>query len=201
MTLALTPGQSRAAALMVLAAVLAVVYGLIAAPIISAYANTNRSIADLRQLLDRYTRIAEARPQLESRMDELAANPPGDEDFLTGASDAITAAELQRVITRIVRHAEGRLISAQVLDPVVEEGLKKIALSVQFDGDIKALQQILFTIESDNPVLFIEELDVRSNRTRRIRNQEAAGPVTLRTRLDLYGYQLLDAEVGAEVDE
>lgn len=189
----LTPSQSRMAALAVMAVMAVALYGLVVAPIYGAYTNYFSSISDLEHRLEQYTRIAQSRPQLEAQLGRLTERPPSDEDFLTGDSDAITAADLQRVVTEIIQLSRGRLISAQVLDPESGDGLTKIGLSIQLDGDIQSLQRVLFAIESGKPVLFIDTLDVRASpATVRRRGQPQTGPVTLRAQLDFFGYRLDD---------
>ncbi|MFQ5534656.1 MAG: type II secretion system protein GspM [Sphingomonadales bacterium] len=195
MNINLTPRESRMAALAVLVALIVLAYVAVIGPIISAYTDYENSLSDMRHRLTQYTRIAAQRPQLAEQLDDLAKHPPSSRDFLTGNGDAIVAANLQRLVTQIIRRSRGRLISTQVLKPSSEEGLRKIALSVQFEGDIRSLQQILFAIESGKPVMFIEMMDIRLNPAGSQQGRQSnIGPSVLRARLDLYGYQSQAAE-------
>ena len=44
-----------------------------------------------------------------------------------------------------------------------------IGIRAQFSGDMEALQRVLYGIEFNKPILFVDKIEVRTKRIRRIR--------------------------------
>lgn len=185
---ALTRRESRLLAVAVLILVLSAAYTLVIAPVWSAYRSYDVAIETLQDQLARYTRIARTRSTLEARLAAIGDRPAAGSDFLEGESDAITAAGLQQKVSDIIARAGARLLVAQVLDPDTEQGLRRIGLAVQFEGDSNALRQVLYALEGGQPVLFINALEVREARAFG-RRRAKSGPERLHVRIELYGYQ------------
>ena len=97
----------------------------------------------------------------ELRMLELS-NPSGSRLFV-GDTPALAAAELQGVASRIIENAGGEIGSAQVLParqlpPFVEVGLR-----VELTCSMAGLRDILYAVESHEPVIVVERLDASAD--------------------------------------
>lgn len=193
---ALSSRESRLAAVGVLALVLVGAYVLIVAPLWSTYHAYDIAIDDLQTRLGRYTAIARTRLELEARLARIGARPARSTDFLEGEGDAITAAGLQQRVSDIIAKAGARVLVARVLDPETKDGLRRIGLSIQFEGEADALREVLYTLEAGQPILFIDGLEVREARTFG-RRRAKSGPVRLHVKIDLYGYQEVAGAKGA----
>jgi hypothetical protein len=84
---------------------------------------------------------------------------PGETARLAGETQAVAANGLQEVVTRAVEAAGGDIASAEVLRIVDGlEGTRRIVVSVAFEGDIAAVQQALFSLESGVPFVIVDAL-------------------------------------------
>src|SRR5262247_727005 len=138
-----TPWLSRVAALLLLAAVLAAAYVWIVEPVAAAYARTEAAIADTRELLERYDRLAAARPGLEAQLTAIQQKPDTAAYYLTGATDALAAASLQARVTALLEGSGATLLSIQTLASSEDHGLRRIAIRLQMTAEIAPLVRVL----------------------------------------------------------
>ena len=177
---------SRAAALGLLFGVLAAIFAFGYLPVRAAFETVDASTRDASERLVRYSRLAAARGQLEVQLaalqDQLAASGV----YLTGENESLAAAGLQQRVKEAIRDGGGEIRSIQNLPAQTRDDFTRITARVQFTGSIMALQQVLHTLESVRPIVFIEKFDVKNRRVRR-NADETVEPV-LTVRFDLYGY-------------
>ncbi len=112
---------SRSAALSLLAGVAAAAFLLVVAPTLEAYERTESAVREKAQQLERYLRVASTRPAVEAQLAELEVRQAESGVYLSGATDALAAAQLQDRVNAIIRASSGALTSTQAL-PVKTEG-------------------------------------------------------------------------------
>ncbi|HEV8680320.1 MAG TPA: type II secretion system protein GspM [Stellaceae bacterium] len=183
-----TPWLSRAAALLLLAAVLAVAYVWIVEPIAAAYANTEAAIADTRDLVERYDRLAAARASLEAQLAAIEQKPDTAAYYLSGATDALAAASLQARVTALVEGSGATLLSIQTLTSTEDRGLRRVAIRLQMTAEIAPLVRVLHGLESGIPLLFVDNLELQSQAAPAIEPDAAETSAPLIVGFDLYGY-------------
>ena len=183
-----TPWLSRAAALLLLAVVLAVAYVWIVEPIAAAYANTEAAIADTRDLVERYDRLAAARASLEAQLAAIEQKPDTAAYYLSGATDALAAASLQARVTALVEGSGATLLSIQTLTSSEDRGLRRVAIRLQMTAEIAPLVRVLHGLESGIPLLFVDNLELQSQAAPAIEPDAAQASVPLIVGFDLYGY-------------
>jgi general secretion pathway protein M len=183
-----TPWLSRAAALLLLAAVLAVAYVWIVEPIAAAYADTEAAIADTRDLVERYDRLAAARTSLEAQLAAIEQKPDTAAYYLTGATDALAAASLQARVTALVEGSGATLLSIQTLTSSEDRGLRRVAIRLQMTAEIAPLVRVLHGLESGIPLLFVDNLELQSQAAPAIEPDAAETSAPLIVGFDLYGY-------------
>ena len=183
-----TPWLSRAAALLLLAVVLAVAYVWIVEPIAAAYANTEAAIADTRDLVERYDRLAAARTSLEAQLAAIEQKPDTAAYYLSGATDALAAASLQARVTALVEGSGATLLSIQTLTSTEDGGLRRVAIRLQMTAEIAPLVRVLHGLESGIPLLFVDNLELQSQAAPAIEPDAAQAGVPLIVGFDLYGY-------------
>ncbi len=88
--------------------------------------------------------------------------------YLPQSVPALAAAELQQRLKTLIEAAGGTLQSIQSLPPVEEAGAVKVTISAVMNGDVGSLQKVLYDLESQTPLLFVDNLEVtaRVNRPR-----------------------------------
>jgi general secretion pathway protein M len=183
-----TPWLSRAAALLLLAAVLGAAYVWIVEPIAAAYANTEAAIADTRDLVERYDRLAAARTSLEAQLAAIEQKPDTAAYYLSGATDALAAASLQARVTALVEGSGATLLSIQTLTSSEDRGLRRVAIRLQMTAEIAPLVRVLHGLESGIPLLFVDNLELQSQAAPAIDPDAAETSAPLIVGFDLYGY-------------
>lgn len=183
-----TPWISRLVALLLMAAVVLAFFMLIVEPLRSAYATADAAIAEARETLLRYERIASLRASLEQQVADLARAGGTANSYLGGETDALAAAALQRRVASLFASSGGGVSSVQVLPTREEAGLRRVAIRLQFSSTIEPLVRILHELEVGRPALFIDNLDIRSRSP--IGGVEAGADLEpeLDVSLDLYGF-------------
>ena len=102
--------------------------------------------------------------------------------YLPQFAPALAAADLQQRVKAVVEAVGGTLRSTQALPPVEEGNAVKVAVNATVSGDTESLQKILYDLESQTPLLFIDNLDVSA---REIRQRLPNGRLADYTRVQL----------------
>ena len=112
------------------------------------------------------------------------------EDLLSGESTAITGANLQELFKQRVRQSGGRLQSTQILSESYRESLERIAIKAHFTGSIDVLQKTLHNIEYQKPLLFVDNIEIRSKTTRQRNRRTKTQPTqTLTVTMEVAGFR------------
>jgi hypothetical protein len=101
------------------------------------------------------TALARRQPKPDSEM-------PRDEQFLRGETPALAAAELQIYIERIIEGRGALLVSLEFHESDQSFAPTPISVVVRARSSVFAFEQILLDLESEEPLLFIDELSIRS---------------------------------------
>jgi general secretion pathway protein M len=177
---------SRLAAVVLLIALFAVLYGTVVRPINSAFQSRDQEIQQSLDLLQRFQGEDFDTASLEQRRERLKREAQVGSGLLRGATPAIAAAALQQFIGTAVQAERGTLRSVQILPPADRDGFRRVALRAQVDLTSTALRNLLYRIETSRPFLFVNNLDVRPGQQIARTNQGENDPV-LAVRFDFYG--------------
>ena len=159
MALTREQGRRTAAGLLVFAA-----FAIIAAVVVPFYLlnrHYDTALADLGDKLERYKRIVGSRAAATAQLEAMRSMEPR-KSFLRSGAAALSAAEEGEALRNIIESNGGKLITMQA--PVAkEEGrYRQLTVNVQLTGTIFALRKILNAIETNQPALFVENLQLRS---------------------------------------
>ncbi len=157
----------RALALALLLLPLLVVYFVVIAPYRQLLADKRERIADLTFQLERLRRITSREPLWKKRLQSLKEAQRRNHHYLTGTTTALASAELQEHLREIIHQAGGEITSTQVLATKPDGAFSKISVRIRFSTDTPSLREILHGIESDQPLLQIESMNIRPLRGRR----------------------------------
>ena len=156
-------------------------------PLLAAYRNNNDSIARSNELLQRYHALIAEQPKLMERLTALESNDTHGAVYLEETSDALAAAELQDLATEAIEIAGGEIRSAQSLPAIDIEGgpaLRKAGVNLRFSTDIDGLAEALHELESGEPLIFIDLLQVSAEGSRREKeNEETAQKLDVRLQI------------------
>lgn len=120
-------------------------------------------VTHTERLLDRLQnlqRLAATRPELEQSIHNIRNDERISGYFLPPTQPTLAAAELQQRIKSLVEGAGGTLSSIQALPVTEEGGMVRVVVSVNTQGDMAMLQQTLHGLESQVPLLFVDNLDI-----------------------------------------
>jgi hypothetical protein len=101
--------------------------------------------------------------------------------LLTGATDALAAADLQSTLKDLVEEGGATLESAQTLPPETLANFRRVGVRISFSGGLELLTSVLLGVETAKPVLSVGSLQVNSS-------DEETGE-ELAIAMDVYGYR------------
>ncbi len=191
MNMTLSPVMSRLLALALTIALVGAVYSLAVEPVLDAHQGYAETIERARGLVERYGRIGAARQQLERQLVELRKRSRSTSGHLDGKSATLAAAQLQNRVKRIVTRNGGSIRSLQTLPPRNERDLERVSIRIQMTARIEQLQKILYAFETSRTYLFLDDVNIRAQKTGRSRRRRGAKPVDdrqLSVRMNLFGF-------------
>jgi hypothetical protein len=188
MTPPLSPPFQRAIAVAILVAIVTVIYGAIAQPLVDTYAADRTAIAQQREVLLRYQRAAQALPARQKELAALQQDQAKADGLLEGASDTLIAAQIQNRVKTLANAAKTELKSSQVLPAQPDAKLKRIAIRDQISTTTADLLAIFHDLEAQSPSLFLDNVTLQVRPvTLRDRNNPGNGD-TIDVQFDVYGY-------------
>lgn len=167
--------QSRALAVCLLLLALSGLFSATALPIWLVNDNLQERVDDAREKLARYNSITQQDRQLRQYYSRLTRTRSSSGQLLQSESEAVAAAEMQRVMRAIADANFTELVSTQILpsSALDEEGLRPVGLRVRVQGTLPGLIRTIYGLESNSMLLFLEEFSLRIASNRRI-GQESA---------------------------
>lgn len=181
--------KSRLAALSLLLALLALLHFGMVGPLLGMAGEYGERADELRFRLQRFQKVAADKENVLGRLDALRASGGQDANYLAKETAALASADLQSRIKETVNGAGGELTSTQVIPERKEEHFTRIAVKVRMNGSTEVMRQVLHGFESETPLLFIENLNIRPIRMPRSPNSKTpASPDRLSVDFDVVGY-------------
>lgn len=183
MMASLSRPKRRIAAVGLLVVVILAVASLTVIPLAASIASTREQIDSERAMLGRFTQLADMQDRIGDM--QRAGREAGESGaYLKGTSDALRFAGLQSFLAELANANGVRFSSTRALPPRMRDDLRLIGTRVQFNADMEQLREILYTVESSQPFLFVDGVQVRPVSATQ-RDPELVG--LLDVRLDIYG--------------
>lgn len=104
--------------------------------------------------------------------------------LVSGATDGVAGAELQRIVSELARASALALRSTQIAPPKREGDLTAVSVDASLQGTVNGVRSLLHALETGTPLLFVEGLSLRAITERQAPHQ----PVALDIRLRVRGY-------------
>ena len=190
MALAVEKGNSKLTAALLLVIIVIVVYLVGFHWFILRHVDYANEISGLREQLGRYTRVASMREVYDERLRNLQANRSDRNLFLeerdfNEAAAAMSSRLGQTVDARASNSCE--IVSRQPVRPRVQERYEKVTVNVRMRCGIEDVRSILHWLESNVPLIIVEEMTIVKPRIRRRRGQ-AQDTGLLDVRFNMSGY-------------
>lgn len=141
--------------------------------------------------LEQLQRMAVIRDPIQQLMTTIQQDRAVIAQYLPQSAPALAAADLQQQVKAVVEAARGTLQSTQALPPTEEGNAVKVTVSAAISGDVGSLQKILYDLESQTPLLFIDNVQVSARESRpRLPNGRTANytRVQLSVQFEVSGY-------------
>jgi general secretion pathway protein M len=191
-TIALSPRDSRIAAILLLSLALLLAYFVLLHWWFVAPLQQIRSdMADLRDTHSRYAAAIAEKPALQQRIAALGAGQAASSAFLAADDPNTAAADLmQRVVDVVAGNTHGGSCAVSqkmpLPNPPVSAGepYRKAAVSISLSCDIEPLAAVLQALEQGTPYLFVDDLSIYRNPVAAQREQGAP----LEVQFTLSGY-------------
>ena len=190
----LIPDQrnSKATAILLLVIALILVYLLLFHWFVLRHREYAQEIGDLREQLSRFQSVAAQRQPLQVRLNQIRSSK-GDADlFLEYPSFDEAAAAMSGSIGDLVRTKADdscQIVSRQPVRPRVQERFEKVTVNVRMRCDAEDFLQILYGMETGEPLMLVDDLNIIRPRTRRAsRNSPTQQQGALDIRFNVSGY-------------
>lgn len=180
-----TGARGRWVALGLLVVALLILFKLTVAPLWQRYQALTPAIAEQREQLQRYQRLAAEAPQLQARLQALRDNAPFSDYLLSGASSALAAAELQQRLQNLAQEQNGRVLSTRVIRQQQSGDFEQVVINARLQIDLAGLQGLLQGLETQTPYLYVRNLNIYRQMSRR-----SVSDNPLEVQMDIQGLRL-----------
>ncbi len=185
--------QSRSVAIGLLFLSLITAVLLIYVPLSLLNRYYDEAIASRSDYLQRYQNIISAGDSIRAALN-LAMKSNGRNHFLKNTGAALAASEIQEIAKNLIDRSGGKLVSMQIAPSLDEDGYRRASVNVQLTGNMAALRQILYTLETMQPYLLVDNVSIRSPVNSGFRRTPEGDQPDLMAGFDLSGYSLLAEE-------
>ena len=193
MTIAAAPGwgQRLGALALLLLVVIGTFYLVVDHVLVARYRFYRERLEQQQGRLEQLERMAASREPIQQLIAKIQQDRNITAQYLSQSAPPLAAADLQQRVKTVVEAAGGTLRSTQALPPVEEGNAVKVAVNATVSGDTEILQKILYDLESQTPLLFVDNLEVSARAVRqRLPNGRLAGysRVQLNIQFEISGY-------------
>src|SRR5262245_42387360 len=137
-----------------------------------------------RQKLSEYVAMLKRRPEIGDAV--MRAGHSGRNYYWSGSTEEGTIDELQQQLRTVIDAAGGRVKDIQTLPATRNDAYSAVNLRVTLDASATELLETLYSLESNRPYLFLDQLHIRAPEQRG--NRAQGRDAVLQVSLDLRGY-------------
>lgn len=184
--------SSRLTAVLLLVIALILVYLLCFHWFIREHMTYAGEITDLREQLARFEAVAAQREPLQQQLTAVRQNRTDDNLFLAGTDFNTAAAAMSERLGQMVEsHADPncQIVSRQPVRARIEERYDRVTVNVRMRCRVEYLLDILYRLESEVPLVIVEDLNIiRPRARRRVGGQVVDVTEELDVRFNMLGY-------------
>ena len=163
--------RRRQIAVGILAGLVIAFLAITAGPVWLANASRQAALDNAQERLQRYQQIAARDQELLPQYEALLQKQRSAGNHLRSETSAVAGAELQRLVKTITARNRAQITSTQLLPVSEEQGFLRVALKVRLRGNLPAILQSLYDIETDDVYMFVDNVALRDNMAGRTRAQ------------------------------
>lgn len=190
----LLPAQqnSRTTAILLLVIAAILVYLLVFHWFFLKHREYATDLADLREQLGRFEAVAAMRDSAELQLQRIRSSREDANLFLAEGDFNEAAAAMSERLGQMVRtqaDADCQIVSRQPVRPRVQERYERVTVNVRMRCQPDDLLQILYRLESEVPMIMVEDLNIiRPRARRRVGAEVVETAEALDIRFNMSGY-------------
>ena len=161
----LLPVLRRALALVILLVLLLVVWSVLIEPLIAMVIDRQTEITALSDRLVNLQAAIARIPELERRQAALKERLQAEGGIWTGASEAAVASIMQDRLRQVVSSGDGAIRSTSQMRGADEGQLQTVRVNFSIDGTLDTVARTLASIESAQPVMFVDAMTIAAPAT------------------------------------
>ncbi|MFT5444988.1 MAG: general secretion pathway protein M [Gammaproteobacteria bacterium] len=188
--MAMSQGFQRTLAVALLVLIFVLVWRGALRPAWQQWSLGAQQVEQQRDLTARLRAMAGSREQFSRALTEARAASGVDAALMDFASVTLAAARLQQDVKSLVEATGGSVVSSQPVNAPSQGPFARAQLSVRLLINGQALQRVMHTLETQRPVVLIEDIMIliRNRRRSRSRAATAVGNEMLDVRLSVVGF-------------
>lgn len=179
--------RSRFLAVALLVAGIGIASTLAIAPWWSWRASLQEQIADQRALLGRYLAVVAEERRAGELLSGQSRVTSDTRLYLSGATDALRAAQLQARLAELAREIGVRFETVRGLQAAERSDIRLLGVEARFTATTEALQRLLQAIETAEPFLLVRVLQLNADSEGRRREREREQDVRINVRMEVQG--------------
>ncbi len=161
--------QQRWLALSILIVVVILIFLIVILPLITKKIELSEVKNNFVVKLQQYERILANKNVVSTNMANITNEHKSQGYFNSQETDALASAEMQEFIKKAIVDAGGQLSSTQALPVSSDDNFNKITVRVRMTGNSEELRAVLYKIETSEPLIIIDQIDIRPMRGTRNR--------------------------------
>jgi general secretion pathway protein M len=155
--------RQRQFAVGILAAFVTAILAVTAGPVWVANASRQATLDEANERLQRYQQISARDRELLPQYETLLKKQRSAGNHLRSETSAVAGAELQRRVKDITSTNQAQILSTQIMPVSEEQGFVRVTLKVRLRGNLPAILQSLYDIETDDVYMFVDNVALRDN--------------------------------------
>jgi len=184
--------NSRMTAILLLVIALILVYLLCFHWFFMEHSAFSEEVDDLKEQLARFEAVAAQREPLQQQLATVRSNRQDSSLFLAGSDFNEAAAAMSERLGRMVEAQADpncQIVSRQPVRPRIEERYERVTVNVRMRCRVEYLLDILYRLESEAPLVMVDDLNIiRPRARRRVGGQIVDVTEELDIRFNMLGY-------------
>lgn len=158
-----------------------------------AHAELNERAETLQQSEARFAALIALRPTIEAALQGVREGEQQNDYFLKQENISLASSELTSMLKQTINlHADHsdrcQVSSNQNMRVRVQERFQRVTIKVRMRCEIDDLSKVFYNLEGETPYVFIDNVSIYRQVTRRRRGRETVQQRILDVRFDLSGY-------------
>jgi hypothetical protein len=137
--------------------------------------------------LKKYGNTEQKIKDLNTQIKQLQEHNPNNLDFIKKKTSALVAADLQKLLKKLIESNGGNLVSTHAVTKPKDDVFSDITIKVHMRCNITTLRTVIYALASNKPLLFIDNLLIQKRASRSSRRRNITTD-QLEIRFDVTGY-------------